>query len=312
MRILVTGASGFVGRSLVPALAAAGHQVRAAARQGSTTQAQALPAGVELQHHGEFSDDMDWAALVGGCDAVIHLAGIAHVGPGVSDNEYDRVNHRVTVNLASAAERDGISRFIFLSSIRAQSGPTASHVLTENDAPAPTEAYGASKLAAETALRAMNIPHTVLRPVLVYGPGVKGNFAELMRYAALPVPLPFGALTQQRSLLGIDGIIQAISFALQSPAAANQTFIVADPAPISVAEMITALRRGLGRGPGLIAVPRAALRATLAAIGKGEALDRIDGQLIASPAKLIASGWTPPMDTASSLAAMARQMQASR
>ncbi len=305
MRVLVTGAHGFIGRSLVPSLVAAGHQVRAAARHGGTAQAEVLPAGVELQRHGEFSDDIDWTPLVGGCDAVVHLAGIAHVGPGIADDAYDRVNHRATASLARAAALAGVSRFVFMSSIRAQSGPTAGHVLTENDAAVPTEAYGASKLAAETALRGINIPHTIFRPVLVYGPGVKGNFAELMRYAAQPIPLPLGALTKQRSLLSIDGMIQAISFALQSPAAVNQSFVVADPAPVSVADMIAALRRGLGRKPGLVPVPRGVLRAALAIAGKQEALDRLDGQLIASPAKLIAAGWPPPMDTATALAAMA-------
>jgi UDP-glucose 4-epimerase len=305
MRVLITGANGFVGRSLVPALTSLGHQVRATARYGSEIPAQ---AGVEAHYHNDFADGVDWTPLLAGCDVVVHLAGIAHIGAGMSADHYDRVNHRGTIALAQAAQSAGISRFVFISSIRAQSGPTSSIVQTEDTIPNPVEPYGKSKLAAEQALRALSLPHVILRPTLVYGPGVKGNFSELLRYARLSVPLPFGALKQQRSLLNVDALISAVTFALQSSAAINQTFVVADPAPVSVAQMIAALRRGLGRSPGLIPVPRAILRAALTLIGKGDALDRIDGRLIASPAKLITKGWHPPSDTETSLTAMARKM----
>ena len=307
MRVLVTGANGFVGRSLVPTLAAHGHLVRAAVRHGSS-----FPtiAGAEIVHHNDLANDIDWMPLLAGCDGVVHLAGIAHIGSGVDAALYDRVNHRATTSLAQAAQRAGVSRCVFMSSVRAQSGPTANHVLIETDEPKPTEPYGISKLAAENALRAMSLPHTILRPTLVYGPGVKGNFAELLRYARMPAPLPFGALKQQRSLTGLDGLIRAVVFALESSAAANQTYIVADPAPISVSEMIAALRHGLDRTPGLIPVPRALLRTALTVIGQGDALDRIDGQLIASSAKLVAAGWIAPPQTETSLTAMARQITA--
>jgi UDP-glucose 4-epimerase len=305
MRVLVTGANGFVGRSLVPALTSLGHQIRAAARHGSEIPAQ---AGAEAHYHNDFADGVDWTPLLAGCDAVVHLAGIAHIGAGVNAESYDRVNHHGTVALAQAAQGAGISRFVFMSSIRAQSGPTSSIIQTEDTIPNPVEPYGKSKLAAEQALRAMSLPHVTLRPTLVYGPGVKGNFSELLRYARLPVPLPFGALKQQRSLLNIDALISAVTFALQSSAAINQTFVVADPAPVSVAQMIAALRRGLGRSPGLLPVPPTLLRAALTVIGKGDALDRIDGRLIASPAKLITGGWASPSDTETSLTAMARKM----
>ncbi len=304
MRVLVTGANGFVGRALVPALTSRGHQVRATTRYGSTTPQ--MPLSVELQYHGDLKDDIEWAHLVAGCDAVVHLASIAHVGPGVPADLYDRVNHRATVSLAQAAQDAGVSRFVFVSSIRAQSGPTSDHTLTETDEPRPTEPYGISKLAAENALRAMTLPGVILRPTLVYGPGVKGNFAALLRYARSRLPLPFGALKKQRSLLNIDGLVQAIAFALQNPKAVGQTYIVADPSPASVAQMIEALRFGLGRQHGLLYVPRGLLRAALTIIGKRAALDRLDGQLIASPAKLIKAGWKPPADTATSLTALAK------
>ena len=127
-----------------------------------------------------------------GIDAVVHLAGIAHAGPGVAEERYDRVNHRATAALAVAAHDAGVSRFVFVSSIRAQTGPAAERVVSERDTPRPTDAYGRSKLAAERAVAASGVPFTILRPVLVYGPGVKGNLRALMRLAALPIPLPFG------------------------------------------------------------------------------------------------------------------------
>jgi UDP-glucose 4-epimerase len=305
MRVLVTGATGFVGRALLPAFIPFGHQARVAVRG---TPPAAFPPNVEVYQIGDLAGEINWAPIIEGCQAVVHLAGIAHTGPGVSEEAYDRVNHRATVALARAAKAAGVKRFIFMSSIRAQSGPVADHVLTEGDAPCPTDAYGRSKLAAENALREMDLQYTILRPVLVYGPNAKGNFAELVRYAALPGPLPFAGLTKQRSLVSLSGLVQAVIFALASANAINQTFIVADPAPISIAAMTAALRQGLGREPGLFSLPRPLLRALLTLAGKGDALDRIDGELVASSAKLVAAGWQRLPDTAASLKLLAQRM----
>ena len=305
MRVLVTGANGFVGRALLPAFIPFGHQARIAVRGAPSI---ILASNVEVRQIGDLSEEIDWAPLVDGCEAVVHLAGIAHIGPGIADEVYDRVNHRATVALARAAKAAGIKRFVFMSSIRAQSGPTADYVLTEEDTPQPADAYGRSKLAAENAIREMGLSYTILRPVLIYGPNAKGNFAELMKYAAMPVPLPLGALTKERSLIGLSSVVQSIIFALASPNAVNQIFIVADPAPISVAGMITALRRGFGRDASLISVPLPLLRLLLAVAGKGRALDRIDGQLVASGAKLVAAGWQAPPATAASLTSLAQRI----
>jgi nucleoside-diphosphate-sugar epimerase len=306
MRVLVTGASGFVGPPLVSALLGAGHQVRAAARQ-----APPFPAGVDIALHGDLAGDIDWSPLVKDCDAVVHLAGIAHVGLAIPDALYDRVNHRATRALVQAAEVAKVRRFIFVSSIRAQTGPAADHALTENDAPHPTEPYGVSKLAAEKAVAASQLPYVILRPVLVYGPQARGNFATLMRVAALPVPLPFGDFRNRRSLVSRTALIDAILFALQADVT-RDTFIVADRAPIAFRDMIAALRRGLGRGPGLVPVPRALISAALKLAGRNDILERIDGELIASPAKLIGKGWQGAADTAASLEQVARQIAAAR
>lgn len=301
-RVLVTGASGFIGCALVPALQSAGHTVRAASR--------CIPSfapPVEAVSHGDLRDadrGGDWLPLLGGVDAVVHLAGIAHTGPGVSATDYDRVNHHATAALAAAARKAGVKRMVFVSTIRAQSGPSADHVLTEDDAPEPTDPYGRSKLAAEIALGRSGIEFTVLRPVLVYGRGVKGNLHALARLAALPLPLPFGAFTNRRSLLSIGNLVAAIAFVLRDPHSSGMTYVVSDLQPVSLAEIVNALRAGIGRPPGLLNVPPAIIRGGLAMLRRGRHWDQLGGQLVVNPGKLVTAGWRPQTDTAAGLAAM--------
>src|SRR5262249_39802557 len=145
MKVLVTGASGFVGRALVTTLAP--HEVRAAVRRGGSS---GFPAAIEAARHADLATPLDWGPLLTDVDAAVHLAGIAHTGQNVADARYDRINHLATAELAAAAKRSGVKRLIFLSSVRAQSGPTTAHQLTELDEPRPTDAYSRSKLAAET------------------------------------------------------------------------------------------------------------------------------------------------------------------
>jgi nucleoside-diphosphate-sugar epimerase len=263
VRVLVTGATGFVGRAVVAALAAAGDEVHAAVR-GATRVTDAdngaaprFPPGVIVVRHGDLAEPVDWAPLLANIDGVVHLAGVAHAGPGIAADRYDRVNHRATAALAGAARTAGVARFVFISSIRGQTGPAADHVVSERDEPRPTDPYGRSKLAAEHAVARSGAPFTILRAVLVYGPGVKGNLRALMRLAALPVPLPFGALTARRSLLSLANLTAAVIFVLHHDACAGETYVVADPAPLTVAEIVAALRQGLGRKPGLVAMPPA-------------------------------------------------------
>src|SRR5262249_41752827 len=135
---------------------------------------------------------------------------LAHAMSGVPEDDYRVLNTEATIGLARAAQRAGAKRFIFLSSIRAQCGPTADHTLTEETAATPTDAYGRSKLAAEEGLAALDLAWVALRLVLVYGPGVKGNMAELLRFARSPYPLPLGGLAARRSLLALDNLTAAI------------------------------------------------------------------------------------------------------
>lgn len=303
-RVLVTGASGFIGRALVPALLSRGHAVRAASRGKP-----AFASAVETVVHGDlggdgFGDGSSWLPLVRDVDAVVHLAGIAHTGPGVPAEDYDRVNHRATVGLAAAAGTAGVGRLVLVSTVRAQTGPSSGRVLTEDDPPAPTDPYGRSKLQAEIALARSQTPFTVLRPVLVYGPGVKGNLAALARLAALPVPLPFGAFDRRRSLLGIANLVAAIAFVLGHAAARGATYLVADPEPVSLAEIVTALRAGMGRSPGLVDVPPVLMRLALTAVGRARYWDQLAGELVVDPGKLTRAGFRPETSTAAGLAAM--------
>ena len=299
-RVLVTGASGFIGRALVPALVTAEYEVRAAGRRPPS-----FAAPVETVSHGDLGAGVDWSPLLAGVDFVVHLAGIAHTGQGVPEAQYDRVNHQATAALAGAAGKAGVKRVVLVSTIRAQTGPRADHVLTEDDPPQPTDPYGRSKLAAENALARSSVDFAVLRPVLVYGPGVKGNLHTLARLAALPVPLPFGAFTNRRSLLSVDNLIAAITFVLGHAQSGGKTYVVSDLQPVSLAQIVKALRAGMGRPPGLVSVPPRLIRFGLTMLGRSRTWDQLGGQLVVNPEKLVVAGWRPTTDTAAGLAAMA-------
>jgi UDP-glucose 4-epimerase len=302
MRVLVTGASGFVGRALVGDLAAQGHRVRAAMREPADIFARA----VEVVAVSDLARPIEWRPLLRDVDTVVHLAGIAHSGPGIAEDVYDRVNRAATAALAGAAAAAGIRRLVFVSSIRAQIGPSSPRIVTEADPPSPTDAYGRSKLAAEMAVRASKVAFTILRPSLVYGAGVKGNLAALIELARKPWPLPFGSLRNRRSLLARENLLAAVHLVLTSEATAGETYGVADPAPLSVAEMVAALRAGLGRRPGLLPIPPALIAGPLAMTGRSDLWDRLGGPLVVDPGKLLAAGWTPTTDTRAGLAAMAQ------
>ena len=210
-RVLVTGASGFVGRALVDSLVGTGHSVRATTRQLGEA---AFPTGVETVTTGDYRQPVDWAPLLADVDSVVHLAGIAHINPRFAEAEYERVVHAATAELVAACGKASVRRFVFMSSVRAQSGPAADGILTENDMPRPAEPYGAAKLRAEAAVRAAGVPWTILRPGMVYGAGAKGNFARLLEIADSPWPLPFAGLANQRSLVSLDNLIAAVLFVL--------------------------------------------------------------------------------------------------
>jgi nucleoside-diphosphate-sugar epimerase len=299
-RVLVTGASGFIGRALVEELSFAGHRVRAAMRQP----ADVFGRAVEVVAVSDLTRPVEWRLLLKDIDTVVHLAGIAHAGAEIAEEAYDRINRIATAELAAAARAANIRRLVFISSIRAQSGPTNDHPLTETDPPHPTDAYGRSKLAAEEAVRASNVPFTILRPVLVYGPNAKGNLDRLIQLARSPWPVPFGSFTNRRSLLARQNLIAAIRLSLEAPRTIGETYIVADPTPLTPAEIISALRTGLGRSPWLVPVPPTLIAMALNAIHRPGVWERLGGEMVTDPTKLLRSGWHPPIETRAGLAAM--------
>lgn len=299
-RILLTGASGFVGRHLLHDLAARGYRLRTAGRGAAP-----ISPGVEHVAIGDLGATIDWQPLLDGVDHVVHGAGLAHADGEIPEERYHAVNTQATLALARAALATGVRRFVFLSSIRAQSGPVSERPLSETDTPAPTDAYGRSKLAAEQGLAGLDLDWVALRPVLVYGPGVKANMAALVRLARLPVPLPLGGLSAKRSLLAIENLSEAVAFAVTEACPARRSYIVSDPEPLSVAEMLAAMRTGLGRGPALIPVPSFLLELAARLAGRVGAYERLANGLVASPAALINAGWRPPAETKAALARLA-------
>lgn len=286
-RVLVTGADGFVGRHLVPYLASRGYAVVAASR-ATTSFNNPDVASVPLP---DLSRLFDWQPILDQCDAVVHLAGIAH--KYADDTFYDRVNHHATSALARALSRGAPKHLVFISSIAAQSGSYADHILTEDDFPKPNNAYGRSKFAAEQAIRAAGISHTILRPVVIYGDGEKGNFAAVHRVSQLPIPLPFGALSAQRSVLSIQNFSSAVETALCNPRARGETFIVSNPKPVTVAQLIARYRKDHGKSVRLMPVPEGWIKLALRMLGQNAIWERIGQPLVAPPTKLLSIGWQP-------------------
>ena len=305
--IALTGATGFIGRHLLAELPRRGYRVRVLLRRPSE-----VPEGAASAVIGDIASPHNMAAALRDVEMVIHSAGLAHAMSGRPEDDYRAINTEGTIRLAQAAERAGVRRFVFLSSIRAQSGPVADTILTEDQEPRPTDPYGRSKLEAEEGLRALGLDWAALRPVLVYGPGVKGNMAALLRLAQAPVPLPLGGLSARRSLLSVDNLAAAVDTVLNAPGRLRRPLIVADEQALTVAEMIAALRSGLGRGPALIRVPASLIGWAARAAGREEAFERLAGALVASPAALLSLGWRPPVATPEGLQALARSSASAR
>ncbi|MDR1936619.1 MAG: SDR family oxidoreductase [Candidatus Accumulibacter sp.] len=299
--ILVTGAAGFVGRALTARLAARGC-VRAATH--------AVPFAGHLPNltavHGKaLSPDEDWSAALDGVGAVIHCAARVHVlreSGGEAWAAYRRTNVDGTLNLARQAVAAGARRFVFLSSIKVNGECTSpGQPFTEKHAPAPRDPYGVSKMEAEQGLRALardsGLEVVIVRPPLVYGPGVKANFLSLMRWLARGWPLPLGALTEnRRSLVALDNLVDLLLSCVDHPAAANRTFLVSDGEDLSTVDLLERLGAALGRPARLISVPVGALRLAAAGLGRADALNRLCQSLQVDMRQTRSTlGWTPPL-----------------
>jgi UDP-glucose 4-epimerase len=302
--IALTGATGFIGRYLARELPKRGYQVRILLRKPSAAPFDCTSAVIGDLSRLQISKD-----AFAGVEAVIHTAGLAHAMSGIPEDDYRSLNTDATIALARSAHAHGVKRFVFLSSVRAQSGPTSRAVLTEDDEPRPTDAYGRSKLAAEQGLSAVDMDWLALRLPLTYGPGVKGNLARLAALAGSPWPLPFGQLTARRSVLSLDNLTSALHLLLSLETPLRRPLLVADPEPVSVAEMIAIFRRAQGRSPALVPLPPFMLGLAAQALGRAEEFTRLSEPLIVSTAKLSGSGWTPAVHTEEGLSRFARLQQ---
>ena len=278
MRITVTGASGFIGRVLVPALASRGHAVR--------------PLGREVL--GDIARNSDWAQSVADTGAVVHLAALAH-RRGVGEARLHAVNVNAPAALGKAAAEAGI-RLIFLSSVKALGEETAGAPYVDSSPAAPRDAYGRVKADAERSLRAIEgLKLTILRPPLVYGPGVKGNFLALLRAVDRGWPLPLGSVRNRRSLIYVGNLVEAIVRCVEAPEAMGRTYLVSDSEPVSTPVLIRALARALGRPARLVPFPPGLLELAGSILGRGEAVKRLTRSLEVDDSAIRRElGWRPP------------------
>jgi nucleoside-diphosphate-sugar epimerase len=287
-RVLVTGASGFIGTHLVRVLKNEGFVLRLALRQASP-----VPEDLESIVIGDLASPHALDQACRNIDQIVHCAGIAHATETMPEDVYQRVNVEGTRLLAHAAQKAGVKRFVFLSSVRAQSGPSHPDILSEDDPCQPTDAYGRSKVQAEQLLAALDIDHAILRPVLVYGADVKGHMASLIKLAATPLPLPFGALDARRSLLSQNNLASAVVTVLRQEGPVRRAFLAADDEVLSLGEVLAALRSSRNRAPRLIAVPEGWLTLMLRLVGREEWVSRLCESLVVETKALKSLGWQP-------------------
>ena len=310
MKILVTGANGFVGKSLSAELFVQGHTVQAAVRTKV-----APIENVETTIVGEVNGSTDWSQSLAGVSTVVHLAARVHIMRDSAADplaEFRAVNVHGTLNLARQAAAAGVRRFVFLSSIKVNGEHTdlGSPFNAEQRA-APQDAYGISKHEAELGLRGIaaetGMQVVIIRPPLIYGAGVKANFASLLRAVRRGVPLPLGLATHnRRSFVSLNNLVNFIITCIHHPNAANQTFLVSDNDDVSTADLLRRMAAALGVPARLIPVPLCVLKLGAKLLGKADVAQRLLGSLQVDITKnQVLLGWTPPISVADGLKATA-------
>lgn len=296
---LVTGGTGFIGRHLSRSLDNRGWNVRRAVRNQS-----AIPTDV---HVGSLGPDTNWDLALAGIDTVIHMAARAQNRSKGPDAEvYKSLNTEATLRLAECCAQAGVRHFIFLSSIFVNGNTTDGRApFRESDPPAPKSIYAISKAAAERGLahlsQSTEMKITVIRPPLVYGNGVAGNFGTLLRAVKSRVPLPFGAISNQRSFIFVGNLVSFIEHQLEYPQRGFEIFQVADSQQVSTPEFICHLGAALGVSPRLIPVPQPLLKLLFDLMGRPEAYDSIARSMVIETKKALSTGWRPPFSLADGL-----------
>jgi nucleoside-diphosphate-sugar epimerase len=276
MSVLVTGASGFVARTLCPLLQEKGHTVRPVYRSDT----------------GDLGPHTDWRAHLQGVTGIVHLAARVHMMRDASDDtlaQYRRVNAAATISLAEAAREAGVRRLVYVSSIKVN-GDESTQPLTASDAVHPIGPYAVSKWEAEQSLMEMqsDIETVILRPPLVYGPGVKGNFRRLIEIVNARTPLPFANVNNKRSLIGVANLADAITWALTAPPG---LYLPSDGEDVSTPDLIRAIAAALNRSTRLVPFPVSLIRLAGYITGQRAAIERLVGSLTVDNAL---PGWTPP------------------
>jgi nucleoside-diphosphate-sugar epimerase len=283
MTVLLTGASGFVGKAVLKTAQQRSMKIRPVFRSMDSAKGHSEAVLVP-----ELDGAADWSQALKGVDVVIHAAARAHIMRDEAHAplaEYRRVNVEGTLNLARQAATTGVRRFVFISSIKVNGEATAQgHPFTAVDAPAPEDAYGLSKAEAEVQLKQVaqetGMEVTIIRPPLIYGPGVKGNFATLISWVGRGMPLPLGGITQnRRSLVGLDNLVDLILVCADHPKAANQTFLISDGEDLSTTELLRRIGKALRRPACLLWVPSGAISFMAGLVGKKVISQRLIGSL---------------------------------
>ena len=277
LKIMVTGASGFVGTSLCNRLSSLGIKF------SGTVRKKTRPEQFEI---GELSAQTDWSEALTDCDVIIHLAARVHVMKDTSHDPlaaFRAVNVDATLNLAKQALRCGVKRFVYVSSVKVNGEETISKSFTAFDVPAPIDPYGQSKLEAEIELRALlyqsGLELVIIRPPLVYGPGVRANFFKLMQLVKMSVPLPLGAIHNKRSMVALDNLLDLLITCAHHPAAAGQIFMVSDDHDVSISELLRLLSSGMDQRSLLLPVPAWMIAGVATLMGKSASANRLLGSL---------------------------------
>lgn len=314
MRICVTGATGFVGRSLVPAIAGLGHEVLAIVRSQSGL---ATTKNVRLLAITDVNVESNWVSVLRAVDVVVHLAARVHImNDSALDplSEFRKVNVDGTLNLARQAVKAGIKRFVFVSSIKVNGEFTpANKPFTASDKPCPQDAYGISKYEAEQELLKLadetGMEVVIIRPPLIYGEGVKANFSSMMQAVKRGIPLPLGAIHNKRSFVYIGNLVGLIVRCIDHHAAANQVFLVSDGEDLSTTELLRACATALGVNARLLSIPQRLLELIATILGKRDVAQRLCGNLQVDITKAHTMlGWVPPVSVVDGLRATARSL----